>query len=842
MATVYLARDLKHDRPVAIKVLRPDLAVVLGGERFLREIRLTAQLQHPHILSLLDSGDAGGFLFYVMPYVEGETLRARIAREGQLPLDEVLGITRSVISALEYAHQQGVIHRDIKPENILLHQGEPMVADFGVALAAARAGRERLTETGLSLGTPAYMSPEQATAAPRLDGRSDQYSLACVVYEMLTGEPPYTGPTAQAIIAKRFSEPIPHVGTLRSVPPAVEAAVTRGLAKSPADRFASVAEFSRALLRPSPRRFLSRRMAALAAGLAVLVTVLLVAFLLRPDAPKGPIASRQITFTGRASEPVLSPDGKSVAYVSHAKSLIVQRLDGGEPIVLVPPSRWLFHPRWTGDGTAILFCMMPDSSRLAATWMVPSAGGSPHEVLQDIDAFDAGQDSMTAIWSQRETHRIEVVDLPTHRVRQTIRLADSVGVVDDLAWSPERKSVLVQTKGIWIVSLEGRPPQRVSRSGWQPRWSASGDAAYFLDGPRGSTDLKRVRVDRRTGAARGAPQRMLSLPAADRFSVGPGGLMIYTQVALSSQALAIRHAGVLPYRIEETRNLTEGTGWVNTLSITDDGEQVAVSRGRGGESSIEVIPFVGGPTRTVAASPAEELGPGWSPDGNRLAFVRLDSTGSRLMIAEYPDGAAQRLGSLPPIWSWLTRAPGPSLLPPLWYVTASWSADSRWLSYPAADLRRVGVIDVERQAESFVVIPDSLGAGYIGALMSPDGSQVVVSTLHRWNDWGELWLTTRDGRQWRRLREPFGESYPLRWGPDGWMYILNNHAFFTDGGQARVQLWRMRMPDGEPQLVAPVPDGCAAYAISGDGKRAVCDYNTRQSDLVVATGLDTGDR
>src|SRR3954464_15151322 len=261
MATVYLARDLKHDRLVAVKVLRPDLAAVLGGERFLREIGPTAQLQHPHILNLLDSGEAAGFLYYVMPYIEGESLRERLTREGQLPIDQALRITRGVAAALDYAHQRGVIHRDIKPENILLHQGEPMGAAFGGGLAAASAGRERLTETGLSLGTPAYMSPEQASASPRLDGRTDQYSLACVLYEMFAGEPPYTGPTAQAIIAKRFSEPVPHLSSVRSVPPAVEQAVTRALARSPADRFPTVAAFTAALERGEPRRRLSRRMA-----------------------------------------------------------------------------------------------------------------------------------------------------------------------------------------------------------------------------------------------------------------------------------------------------------------------------------------------------------------------------------------------------------------------------------------------------------------------------------------------------------------------------------------------------------------------------------------------------
>jgi serine/threonine-protein kinase len=252
MATVYLARDLKHDRLVALKLLRPELAAVLGADRFFQEIRLTAGLQHPRILPLLDSGTANGLLYYVMPYVEGESLRQHLAREGPLAVPEAVRLAQAVAGALDYAHQRGVIHRDIKPENILLSNNEPVVADFGIALAVSSAGGERLTETGLSLGTPAYMSPEQASAEQRLDGRSDQYSLACVLYEVLAGEPPYTGPTAQAIIAKRFSEPVPHLGTLRDVPPAVENAVTRALAKSPADRFSRMSDFAAALEQPTP--------------------------------------------------------------------------------------------------------------------------------------------------------------------------------------------------------------------------------------------------------------------------------------------------------------------------------------------------------------------------------------------------------------------------------------------------------------------------------------------------------------------------------------------------------------------------------------------------------------
>src|SRR5881409_3309789 len=248
MATVYHARDLKHDRRVALKVLHPELASTLGSERFQREIKLAARLQHPHILTVLDSGESAGQLWYTMPFVEGESLRQRLTRERQFPLDEALQFTREVADALGYAHSQGIIHRDIKPENILLSRGHALVADFGVARALQSAAGERLTETGMAVGTPAYMSPEQATAERDLDARSDLYSLGCVLYEMLAGEPPYTGPSAQAVLAKRFREPIPHIRTLReSVPEAIEEAVSKALAKAPVDRYRSAAEFTEAL-------------------------------------------------------------------------------------------------------------------------------------------------------------------------------------------------------------------------------------------------------------------------------------------------------------------------------------------------------------------------------------------------------------------------------------------------------------------------------------------------------------------------------------------------------------------------------------------------------------------
>lgn len=253
MATVYLAQDVKHDRKVALKVMHPELAATLGPERFQREIRTTARLQHPNILTVLDSGEAAGQLWYTMPLVEGESLRSRLQRERQLSVDDALQITREVADALGYAHTQGVVHRDIKPENILLSGGHALVADFGVARALQAAGSDQLTQTGMSVGTPAYMSPEQSLADPIIDGRSDLYSLGCVLYEMLAGEAPYTGPSAQAIVAKRLREPVPHVRTVReTVPVAVDQALERVLSKTPADRFPTAVAFVRALTVAAP--------------------------------------------------------------------------------------------------------------------------------------------------------------------------------------------------------------------------------------------------------------------------------------------------------------------------------------------------------------------------------------------------------------------------------------------------------------------------------------------------------------------------------------------------------------------------------------------------------------
>ncbi len=357
MATVYLAHDLKHDRDVAIKVLHPDLGATLGGERFLSEIRTTARLQHPHILPLLDSGVADGLLFYVMPFVSGETLRGRLERERQLPLEDAIQIAREVADALGAAHALGIVHRDIKPENILLNAGHAVVADFGIALAVQQAGEQRLTQTGISLGTPHYMSPEQAMGERTVDARTDIYALGAVTYEMFTGEPPFTGATMQAVVAKVLTEQPQRLSAVRdSVPAHVEAAVNKALAKLPADRWSSAARFAEALVQSGmngagsgalrelhqggaaagavSRGAFMRWFGFAAAAALVLALSAWAAFGRSRDVGESPAYRFTIPATD-AAVPVVSPDGRHLVYLT-GDGLLLRNADAGIRVYVAP--------------------------------------------------------------------------------------------------------------------------------------------------------------------------------------------------------------------------------------------------------------------------------------------------------------------------------------------------------------------------------------------------------------------------------------------------------------------------------------------------------------------------
>jgi Tol biopolymer transport system component len=422
MATVYLAADLKHDRKVAIKVLKPELAAVLGAERFVVEIKTTASLQHPHILPLFDSGTADGFLYYVMPYIQGETIRERVNRETQFGVDEAVRIAREVADALDYAHRHGVIHRDIKPENILLHDGRAMVMDFGIALAVSAAAGGRMTETGLSLGTPHYMSPEQATAEKEITPRSDVYSLACVLYEMLAGQPPHIGGAAQQVIMKIITEQAQPVSSLRkSVPPNVTAALAKALEKLPADRFENAKSFADALASPSftlattatpasgAAAVRTLKPAALAGAAAIVVAVAIGGLMVgRATAPvvEPPVAQfvielpDSITSVNRCcgAAQVLSPDGKTVVFVG---------MKGGTGALYRRPVDQLVAEKIPGTDEASIPTFSPDGRWLAfevggALKKLPLAGGPVVPIVNLTSASSVPQVAGAA-WMTNDT-------------------------------------------------------------------------------------------------------------------------------------------------------------------------------------------------------------------------------------------------------------------------------------------------------------------------------------------------------------------------------------------------------------------------------------------------------
>jgi len=735
MATVYLAQDLKHHRQVAIKVLKPELAAVLGGERFVQEITTTAALQHPHILPLFDSGTvfgpdkSGPYLFYVMPYVEGETLRAKLDRETQLGIDEAVQITRDVASALDYAHRHGVIHRDIKPENILLHEGRPMVADFGIALAVSAAAGGRMTETGLSLGTPHYMSPEQATAEKEISARSDIYSLASVLYEMLTGDPPHTGASAQQIIMKIVTEEAAPVTKLRkAVPPNVAAAVARALERLPADRFATAAEFGAAL---ADRAFTTTAIAAqtatvsdgrwkriaagagvLAAGLAVVAAM---GWMRRESA--GLVHRFYVTMDRSLpnfANPLVSPDGSRFIYSNAEGSLMLRPVDGLEAR-LIPGSEASWAPTFSPDSREIVV-----SKGFPGPIQVISLEGGAIRTLVADSAYGSGlawsEDGWIYYFHGEEYGR----DLM--RIRATGGPPEFVGRPD-------------QSQGaLFFIWPQVLPDSRLILLTVQP---LDGDSRIgVLDPATGAVSLIATGT-----TARYAPTGHLLVVGIDgtlqaaRFNPATGevsggltvvaeGLAIWSSIIPS---IGLSDAGTLVYqpappdghvvRVSRDSGREESVdpnwrGTFNTLSLSPDGTRLAIGVGRAGRTELWVRDLRSGVLTKLASGGTFNYRPSWSPDGREVIFTS-DQRGK--------------------ITTYRVRADGSSPATPLVQLGPSvdeavYSADGGWLILRGGSGGGRDVLGRRTNGDTSLVRLVASGAEEFSPMLSPDGQWLAYAS------------------------------------------------------------------------------------------------------------------
>ena len=667
MATVYLAQDIKHDRKVALKVLRPELAAVIGGDRFLQEIKTTANLHHPHILPLHDSGEADGLVYYLMPYIEGESLRARLDRDRQLPVDEAIRIARETADALDYAHRQGVIHRDIKPDNIMLHDGHVVVADFGIALAASRTeGGSRMTETGMSLGTPHYMSPEQAMGEREIHASSDVYALACVLYEMLMGEPPFTGPTVQAIIAKVMTDQ-PHAMTVhrKSIPPFVEAAVLTGLEKLPADRYATAAEFGAALsgatsartaahlAQPAAARTGPWRQAAIGTG-AVAVAALAFGMWAWRHEPAQSTVRVSVAFPAGEkirSAPTrrfaLSRDGSRMVYVGtdtmSGEQLWIRDLNSltGRPL---PGTSGASSPFFSPDGQSVGFITgNPGDLR------VVSINGGPTLTVVRDSAVPWGGD-----WSESghiyfTSNRSVATRVPAGGgIAEAVSVLDSAAGVTEHDWLqalPGGKRLLVQ---LWRNSIADAELGVVDLAtgiatpiiqGLYGRYIPTGHIVYAT----ATGSLMRIPFDVSTGKIGGAPLAIAEQVQVDassgsaQFSVSDNGTLAYMSGggAGSAQVVWIDRTG------KQAPLDSAWRGQFGDLALSPDNLHLAIAvLGSDGEQ-IWVKRIPSGPLSRLTFRAGGSSRPVWTPDGRRVTFISSQSGGVRQGWIQRADGSAE---------------------------------------------------------------------------------------------------------------------------------------------------------------------------------------------------------
>ena len=842
MATVYLAEDLKHGRKVALKVLKPELAAVIGAERFLREIKTIASLQHPHILGLIDSGEIDGTAFFVMPFVDGESLRDRLQREKQLPIADAVRLASEVASALDYAHRRGVIHRDIKPENILLHDGQALVADFGIALAMSSAGGTRMTETGMSLGTPTYMSPEQAMGEREITAKSDVYALGCVLYEMLVGEPPFTGPTAQAIVAKVMTdEPRPPIQLRKTVPPAVQQVALTALAKLPADRFATAAAVVDALANArfntsgitaaiaAPSRAGRRRVGEAVALVALGAFVAIAA--LRPwnRAVVGASEARtQATFSGLATAPAISPDGRFLAYRETrcpepparggCVQLQVLEVGGTRPVEVIAGAERLANPRWTHDGLAIVVGGALAEGR-SGLFVVPRLGGIPRRIGDEPLAYDthAAGDTAALVVARDSSAMLEIVHLATgQRVGDPVRVGTTTV---DLAWSPDGQRFAVSSYDeVAILRRDGSLLAANREDGKRDivRWSTDGrEILTFMWTAGANDDFTAFPVDAkgRLGAGRRLVSQLPTLLAGTFDVARSTGRIV---VGSGSEFSDIWSFDLAPGGVR-SRRMTQGTSWHGPPTLSADGRILYFLRTDPLGNSLYSI--VDGRETALTAEPQlVNNSLRLSLDQRLIAFEsRLDSN-PVLMIYDVASGATRTIPRELTDVGWLL--PGGNQI-----VWRSHGTGSLWLT-DAQGGRRDSLTTVEGAVE--------ISGSYW--FLAPDGKQIAV--VGRTRDASVLTLVPLDGGPQTRLA-----SFPLNegvvglagWSRDGTLYLARGLGVF--GGTTTLLGVDAATGARRPGFVLPTACDPLTVTYASAAGRAACIVPERRADLLLLDGI-----